>query len=91
MNQREATKQAKNNTLTWQQLKDMVDNQSGEGMSKVNPALTKQQALDIFSNYFDTIENMNAVPKGSHISIFNDKVRLTSNGCAIRNILIECS
>jgi hypothetical protein len=90
MNKAKAKKEAQNNTRTWGELKELVDNTDEQGASVVNKSLTKKQVLTIFYNMFDEVD-LNEVPEGMVYSPRRDKVIMSANALGIMNILRECA
>jgi len=90
MNKRLAKHQAQNNTRTWGELKELVDNTSDQGMSVVNKSLTKKQVLDIFKRMLSEVD-LTTVPPGMRYSASRGKMIMSGDALGIINLLRECA
>ena len=90
MNKTKARNEAKENTRTWGELKQLVDATSEEGMSVVNKNLTKKQVLDIFKALFKTVD-LSVVPPGMRYSVAKDRMVMSGDALGIMNMLRECA
>ena len=88
MNKSKATKIAKNNKMSWAEIGRYLDNQNLDGMSKVNPLLTKKQAHKILKGALDGVD-MSAIPPGMRYCGRRNKEVMTGDALGIANILRE--
>lgn len=90
MNKAKAKKQAQENTRTWGEIKEIVDNADDHGMSIVNKGLTKKQVLRIFKGMFDDVD-LSVVPPGMRYCGRRDRHVMSGDALGIMNVLRECA
>ena len=88
MNKLKATKMAQNNKMTWLEISRYLDNQNLDGMSKLNPSLTRKQIHGIFKESFDGVD-MSSIPAGMRYCGRRNKEVMTIHALCIANILRE--
>lgn len=90
MNKRKAKEQAQNNTRSIGELLQLVKNKRGKGgMSKLNPAFTLEEILDIFEKPWEN-KDPNEIPKGMKYSARKGYEIMSLDGIGIWNLLREC-
>lgn len=93
MNKRKAKDEAWSNTRSWADIKELIDS-CREGSrfrpSKVNKALTVEQALDIFDAAIAE-RDPDEVPKGHRHDVYRRREMMSGDGLMIHNILRECA
>lgn len=88
MNKRKAKTEAENNTKTWGELLKIVESGNKDGMSRVNPSLTREQAADLFKRMIGG-RDLDEVPNGLRYDYIKDCYRISHDGLGIQNILRE--
>lgn len=91
MNKVKAMKMAKENTLTIQELRELIAKARGKGgRSRVNPQFAKEDILDIFERALaDRLDD--EVPPGTRYDVFKGRDVATRDQLKIANILRECA
>ena len=79
---------AQNNKMTWLEISRYLDNQNLDGMSKLNPSLTRKQAHEIFKGSLDGVD-MSPIPAGMRYCGRRNNEVMTSDAFGIANILRE--
>ena len=91
MNKREARRQSMENVRSFGDLRRLIEASRGRGgMSRVNPAFSHEQVLDIFVAGIKGRPD-DEVPPGLKEDIFHPGAKkITKDSLIIRNILREC-
>jgi len=91
MNRREAGRQAIEGTRSWGDLRRLIEASRGKGgTSRLNPALTHEQALDILlAGIKGRLDD--EVPAGLKDDVFRPgRQKRTRDSLLVQNILREC-
>jgi hypothetical protein len=96
VNKKKAKDHAWNNTKSWADIKELIDSCRNETnpirQSRVNPAMTVEQCLDIFDAAIKTRLRMpNETPSGHRYDIYKRREVMSGDGLMIQNILRECA
>jgi hypothetical protein len=92
MNRREASRQATESTRSWGDLRRLIEAARGRGgMSRLNPGLTHEQALDMLAAGIKGRPD-DEVPTGLKDDIFRPgRQKRTRDSLIVQNILRECA
>ena len=92
MNKSKAIKVAESETLSISDLRKMLDARCVDGMSKVNPSLTAEQAINILARALHGRDSAE-IPKAWHPDPYSRSgtMKHTKDVLIVANILRECT